>query len=96
MRDIPALLGMSALLVFLVQSEWAPLLYPLSVISLLAVLTLHTLLMTALVGTLPKLAARVRRARGLSLATGLAIAMVYLNAFALAHTLLFQWAGRTL
>ncbi len=94
--DFVALLGVCALVVLVVQSEWSPLLVPLSAASLLAILTLHGMLMTAMVGTAPVLGARLRASRLRSLAVGVGIALVYLDAFALAHMLLVQYLGRPL
>jgi uncharacterized membrane protein len=95
-RDFLALLAICALVVLVVQSQWAPLLVPLSVASLLAILTLHGMLMTAMVGTAPVISTRLRGSRLRSLAVGVGVALVYLDAFALVHVLLVQYVGRPL
>ena len=91
-REFFALLGLGAVLVLVVQSEWSPLLYPLTAASLVAILTLHLLLVTAFVASIWRRPAAAWRAAVPSLAAGLVIALGYLDALALGRV----WLSRAL
>lgn len=81
-REFLALLGLNGLLVLMVQSEWAPLLYLLNGVTILAILSLHTTLMSALIVSLRRAAPTLQTAR-VSAALGLFVALSYLSAIAL-------------
>ena len=74
------------------QSEWSPLLYPLTAASLVAILMLHLLLVTAFVASIARRPAAAWRAAVPSLAAGLVIALGYLDALALGRV----WLSRAL
>ncbi|MCL4395777.1 MAG: DUF2085 domain-containing protein [Chloroflexi bacterium] len=86
-REFVGLLGLGALLVVTVQSEWAPLLYPLNVAMLIAVPLLHVVLITAFVASVWRRASTWRQLRP-SLAVGTVIVLGYLNLFAGMHAVL--------
>lgn len=94
LSELVAPLGGGALLIFLVQSEWPPLLYPLALLSLIAILTLHAVLMGALIAATRARCATVRPVRSQLLAAGLAIALVYLDVIALGRVALGEALGR--
>jgi phosphoglycerol transferase MdoB-like AlkP superfamily enzyme len=73
--------------VLTVQSEWAPLLYPLNIAILIAIPLLHVTLITAFVASVWR---RVSTWRQLSapIAVGTLIVLGYLNVFAGMHALL--------
>lgn len=79
-RDFFALLGMAGLLVAVVESQWAPLLYPLTALLLAAVLGVNIALWTALAGSF------VRGWKAVALGVG--IALLLLDAIALGRGLL--------
>lgn len=87
------LLGLSALVVLIVQSEWAPLLYPLTLVSLGAILTLHAVLMTAIVASVWRRKVLAWRTAIPGLALGLGIALGYLDLIALGRLALSQALG---
>ncbi len=89
-REFLALLGLGALLVFIVQSEWELLLYPLAVASLVAILTLHVGMMTALAVNLTRRMALTWREVLPAFAIGSLVALTYLSAIALVHAVLVQ------
>ncbi|MEW5720480.1 MAG: hypothetical protein AB1817_17790, partial [Chloroflexota bacterium] len=86
-REFFALLGLSALFVLVVHSEFAPLLYPLNLVILIAILVLHTMLVTAFVANLTRPALNWRQALP-AFALGALIALTYLSAIALLRALL--------
>jgi uncharacterized membrane protein len=86
-REFFALLGLGALLVFIVHSEFAPLLYPLNLAILIAILVLHTTLVTAFVANLTRPALNWRQAMP-AFALGALIALTYLSAIALLRAIL--------
>jgi uncharacterized membrane protein len=83
-REFFALLGLGALLVAVVQTEWAPLLIPLTGSSLAAILILHLALTSALAANLTGTVSTWREARK-ALLIGLLVALFYLDVFALAR-----------
>jgi uncharacterized membrane protein len=86
-REFFALLGLGALLVFIVHSEFAPLLYPLNLAILIAILVLHTILVTAFIANLTRPALNWRQAMP-AFALGALIALTYLSAIALLRAIL--------
>lgn len=80
-REFFALLALGALLVLIVQSEFALLLYPLNLLSLMAILALHTLLVTAFLANLTRPVSHWRAAVP-TFAFGALIAVGYLSAIA--------------
>jgi hypothetical protein len=80
-REFFAVIGLGALLVFVVQSEWQPLLHPVAALSLIAILTLHIGLMTALAANLTHTALTWREILP-RLAIGTIVALTYLSAIA--------------
>ena len=86
-REFFALLGLGALLVFIVHSEFAPLLYPLNLAILIAIPTLHTMLVTAFIANLTRPALNWRQAVP-AFALGALIALTYLSAIALLRVVL--------
>jgi len=86
-REFFALLGLGALLVFVVHSEFAPLLYPLNLAILIAILVLHTTLVTAFIANLTRPALNWRQALP-AFAFGALIALLYLSAIALLRAIL--------
>jgi hypothetical protein len=86
-REFFALLGLGALLVLGVRGEWAPLLYPLNLAILIAILVLHTTLVTAFIANLTRPALDWRQTVPV-FAFGALIALTYLSAIALARALL--------
>ncbi len=86
-REFFALLGLSALLVLIVHSEFALLLYPLNFAILFSMLALHTTLVTAFVADLTRPALDWRQALP-AFALGALIALTYLSAIALLRALL--------
>lgn len=88
-----ALLGLGALIVVLVQSEWPPLLYPLTFASLAAILILHASLMTTMVASVLRRTALAWRAAIPALGLGLGVALVYLDLIALGRFILVSALG---
>lgn len=86
-REFFALLGLGALLVLIVHSESALLLYPLNLAILISILALHTTLVTAFIANLTRPAANWRQAVP-ALALGALIALAYLSALAWLRALL--------
>jgi hypothetical protein len=86
-REFFALLGLSGLLALVVHGEFAPLLYPLNLAILIAILMLHTLLVTAFVANLTRPALNWRQTVP-TFAFGALIALSYLSAIALLRVLL--------
>jgi uncharacterized membrane protein len=86
-REFFALLGLGALLILIVHSEFAPLLYPLNLAILIAILVLHTTLVTAFIANLTRPAMNWRQALP-AFALGALIALTYLSAIALLRALL--------
>ncbi|MCI0477583.1 MAG: DUF2085 domain-containing protein [Anaerolineales bacterium] len=86
-REFFALLGLSALLVLVVHSEFAPLLYPLNLAILIAILVLHTTLVTAFIANLTRPALNWRQALP-AFALGALIALTYLSVIAWLRALL--------
>lgn len=80
-REFFALLGLGALLVLTVQGELTLLLYPLNLVILIAILALHTILVTAFLASVMRPASNRREALPL-LALGALIAVTYLSAIA--------------
>lgn len=80
-REFFALLGLGAALVLIIHSEFEWLLYPLNAAMLIAILVLHTLLVTAFIANLLRGASDWRRALRFC-ALGLLIALTYLSAIA--------------
>lgn len=80
-REFFALLGLGALLVLTVQGELTLLLYPLNVAILIAILALHTILVTAFLASVTRPASNRREALPL-LVFGALIALGYLSAIA--------------
>ncbi len=87
-RELLALLGMGALVVIIVQSEWGFFLYPLTLASLIAVLVLNSALMSALAASLMANLAQTWREARRPLTVGTAIALVLLNTLALFRVIL--------
>ncbi len=87
------LLCLSGLIVLMVESEWAPLLYPLTLTSLGAILTLHTVLMAAIVASVWRRKILGWRTLIPVLATGVGIALAYLDLLALGRFALSQILG---
>jgi uncharacterized membrane protein len=92
-REFFTLLGLQALLVLAVASQWAWLLLPLSLASLIAVLTLNGGLMTAMAANLMRRYASNWREAVAPLTVGVVVALTYLDAFALGRVLLGHWLG---
>jgi uncharacterized membrane protein len=88
-REFLAVLELGAVLVLIVQCEWAPLLYPLAAASLIAILTLHVSMMTALAANLTRAVLTWREALP-AFAIGMLIALMYLSASALVHMAMMQ------
>jgi hypothetical protein len=86
-REFFALLGLGTLLVLVVHSDFAPLVYPLNLAIVIAILLLHVTLMTALVANLTHPALNWRQAMP-AFALGALIALSYLSAIALLRVLL--------
>lgn len=86
-REFFALLGLSALFVLIVHSEFAPLLYPLNLAISISILALHTMLVTAFIANLTRPALNWRQALP-AFALGAFIALTYLSAIALLRALL--------
>ncbi len=86
-REFFALLGLGTLLVLVVHSEFAPLLYPLNLAILIAIPTLHTMLVTAFIANLTRPALNWRQAVP-AFALGALIALTYLSAIALLRVVL--------
>jgi uncharacterized membrane protein len=89
-REFLALLGFGMLLVFIIQSEWDPLLYPVVAVSLVAILTLHMGVMTALAVSLTRRMALTWREVLPAFVLGALVAVTYLSAIALLHAALVQ------
>jgi uncharacterized membrane protein len=81
-REFFALLGLGALLVFIVHSEFALLLYPLNLAILIAILLLHVTMMTALAANLTRPALNWRQAIP-ACTLGALVALTYLSVIAL-------------
>jgi uncharacterized membrane protein len=94
-RDLGWLLVAAAAVIALVSSEWAPLLYPLAILSELAILGLVGLVNTMFVLMLMRREGKVMRAREalLPLLLGLALAAVELTAIGLARAALTERLG---
>jgi uncharacterized membrane protein len=88
-----ALLGLGAVVVVIVQSEWSPLLYPLTLASLAAILILHTGLMAAMVASAWRHRTAAWRGAIPALGLGLGIALAYLDLLALGRLLLSLTLG---
>ncbi|MBM3130306.1 MAG: DUF2085 domain-containing protein [Chloroflexi bacterium] len=86
-REFFALLGLSALFVLIVHSEFALLLVPLNLAIVIAILALHTTLVTAFSANLTRPALNWRQALPL-FALGALIALMYLSAIAWLRALL--------
>jgi uncharacterized membrane protein len=86
-REFFALLGLGALLVLIVHSEFAPLLVPLNLAILISILALHTTLVTAFIANLTRPALNWRQALP-AFALGALIALTYLSAIAWLRALL--------
>lgn len=86
-REFFALLGLGGLLVFAIHGEFAPLLYPLNLAILTAILVLHTTLMSALVANLTHRALTWRQTMP-GFALGALIALTYLSTIALLRVIL--------
>jgi len=80
-REFFALLGLGALLILIVHSESALLLYPLNLAILISILALHTTLVAAFIANLTRPAANWRQALPLFAVAAL-IALTYLSAIA--------------
>lgn len=80
-REFFALVALGALLVLIIHGEFALLLYPLNLLSLISILVLHTILVTAFLASLMRPAANWRQALPL-FALGALIAVAYLSAIA--------------
>lgn len=80
-REFFALVALGALLVLIVQGEFALLLYPLNLVILIAILALHTILVTAFLVSLTRPASNGRETLPL-FALGALIAVMYLSAIA--------------
>ncbi len=92
-RELLALLGVGALLVLTVQSEWGIFLFPLTLVSLVAILVLNTALMSALAASLIQRRAQIWYEARRPLAFGSVIALVLLDTMALFRVLLGIWLG---
>ena len=94
-RDLAWLLVAAATVIALVSSEWAPLLYPLAILSELAILGLVGLVNTMFVLMLMRREGRARYAREalLPLLLGVALTAVELTAIGLARTALTERFG---
>lgn len=91
--ELFALLGLGALLILAVQSGWGLLLYPLALVSLVAILVLNSTLMTALAASLfARLAGSWREVRRPTL-SGACLALLLLNTIAVSRLLLGAWLG---
>jgi uncharacterized membrane protein len=91
--ELLALLGLDAVLVLAVQSNWDILLYPLTLASLAAIILLNSALMSALVsGLIVPLAQSWHDARR-PLAIGTVVALTFLSAIAMARVALGLWLG---
>ena len=94
-RDLAWLLVAAAAVIALVGSEWAPLLYPLAILSELAILGLVGLVNAMFVLMLMRREGRATRTRDalLPLLLGLALAAVELTAIGLARAALTERLG---
>ncbi len=91
--DMLGLLGLQALLVLTVNSQLPWLLLPITLTSLLAILVLHAGLMGSMAASLAHFFASDWRQAARPAGAGLAVALLYLDAFALARLLAGIWLG---
>jgi uncharacterized membrane protein len=87
------LLGLGAVIVVAVQSEWLPLLYPLTLLSLAAILILHTGLMAAIVASAWRRRSIAWRSAIPMIGFGLGTALAYLDLLALGRFVLSSTLG---
>ncbi len=91
--DLLALLTLQGLLILTVNSQLPLLLYPLSLLSLLAILVLHAGLMGSMAASFARLFADNWRQAARPVAAGLGVALLYLDALALLRLLAGIWLG---
>jgi uncharacterized membrane protein len=91
--ELVALLGLDALLVLAVQSNLAVLLYPITLLSLAAILILNSALMCALASSLLAPLAQSWWEARRPVAVGTGIALAFLSAIALSRVALGVWLG---
>jgi uncharacterized membrane protein len=92
-RELLALLGLGTLLVLAVQSGWGIFLYPLTLASLAAILTLNSALMTAFAASIMAPLAHSWREASRPLAFGILVALFLLDSIAASRLLLGAWLG---
>ncbi len=92
-REFLALVGLMAVLVLAVNSQATLLLYPIQILSLIAILTLNGGLMSAMAANIMARGANNWREARPALMVGALVALGYLDAFALGRVLLGQWLG---
>ena len=92
-RELFELLVLGGLLVLLVQSGWAILLFPLTVASLIAILILNSALMTALVASVRPHLAQTWREVSRPVLIGTLVALTLLDTLAMFRLLLGGWLG---
>lgn len=91
--ELITLIGLSALVVAAIESAWAYLLIPLTVISLMAILVLNTTLLSAMVASLWRRPAATWRDAQVPFVSGAAISIILLDGMAAFRTMLGAWAG---
>ncbi len=92
-REFLGLLGLIGLLILTIATQWDGLLYPVQIVSLIAILTLNGGLMSAMAANLMRRAANNWREARPALMVGVLIALGYLDAFALGRFLLGKYLG---